>query len=158
MLWCRFLEFQNGWSLCFEFQDGFLGVWFSRRSSRARFYLQRRANRGCRGHRCRLFSPPARASFLSRMGSSVPTARPFSSNDANSRFRAAAVTVINFFMQEKNTHEYVHSGRIELPELILVGTRITYEANGDAGFISCTIHLAAGYTKSHCRSFVGVHA
>ena len=37
-------------ALCFEFQDGFLGVWFWRRSRRARSYLHsRRANRGSRG-------------------------------------------------------------------------------------------------------------
>ena len=36
-------------ALCFEFQDGFLGVWFWRRSRRARSYLHsRRANRGSR--------------------------------------------------------------------------------------------------------------
>ena len=32
---------------------------------------------------------------------------------------------------------YVHSVRIELAKLILVGTRITYQATGDAGII-CT--------------------
>ena len=38
-----------GFSPCFEFEIGFLGVWFSRRSRRARFYLHScRANRGSR--------------------------------------------------------------------------------------------------------------
>ena len=37
-------------------------------------------------------------------------------------------------MQEKvPAYEYVHSVRIELAKLILVGARITYQATGDAG-------------------------
>ena len=39
-------------------------------------------------------------------------------------------------MQEKSLYEYVHSVRIELAKLILVGTRITYQATGDAGYYS----------------------
>ena len=35
-------------------------------------------------------------------------------------------------MQAK-VYEYVHSVRIELAKLILVGTRIIYQATGDAG-------------------------
>ena len=38
-------------------------------------------------------------------------------------------------MQEKVPYEYMHSVRIELAKLILVGTRITYQATGDAGWV-----------------------
>ena len=38
------------------------------------------------------------------------------------------------FYARKNPYEYVQSVRIELAKLILVGTRITYQATGDAGF------------------------
>ena len=43
-------------------------------------------------------------------------------------------------MQEKvpilvQQYEYVHSMRIELAKLILAGTRITYQATGDAGAV-----------------------
>ena len=35
----------------------------------------------------------------------------------------------------------VHSVRIELAKLILVGTRITYQATGEAGYVSkCFTH------------------
>ena len=45
--------------------------------------------------------------------------------------------LINFyFYPRKSPYEYVHSVRIELAKLILVGTRITYEATGDAGYLS----------------------
>ena len=37
----------------------------------------------------------------------------------------------NFYARQ-NPCEYVHSVRIELAKLILVGTRITYQATGDA--------------------------
>ena len=35
----------------------------------------------------------------------------------------------------KCPYECVHSVRIELAKLILVGTRITYQATGDAGWV-----------------------
>ena len=38
-------------------------------------------------------------------------------------------------MQEKNPYEYVHSVRIELTKLILVGTKITYQATWDAVYV-----------------------
>ena len=41
--------------------------------------------------------------------------------------------LINFYAR-KSPYEYVHSVRIELPKMILVGTRITYRATGDAGW------------------------
>ena len=45
-----------------------------------------------RGHRCRPFSPPVRAfNFLWRIGFSIPTARRFSSNVANSRSRVLPI-------------------------------------------------------------------
>ena len=46
--------------------------------------------------------------------------------------------LINYYAR-KSPHEYVHSVRIELAKLILVGTRATYQATGDAGFIMLTI-------------------
>ena len=44
-------------------------------------------------------------------------------------------------MQEKVPYEYMHSVRIELAKLILVGTRITYQATGDAGYV-CMLFLS----------------
>ena len=38
------------------------------------------------------------------------------------------------FLCKKGPYEYVHSVRIELAKLMLVGTRITYQATGDAGY------------------------
>ena len=72
-------------------------------------------------------------SFLSRIGFSIPTARRFSSNIANSRSRA--FRYINFYAR-KSPYEYVHSARIEPTKLILVGTRKTYQATGDAGVMA----------------------
>ena len=87
------------------------------------------------GLRCRPFSPPGTClQFLSRIGFSVPTARRLSSNVANSRPRAFRESI---FYARKRTYEYVHSVRIELAKLILVGTRITYQATGDAVFAYC---------------------
>ena len=37
----------------------------------------------------------------------------------------------NKFYARKSPYEYVHSVRTELAKLILVGTRITYQATGD---------------------------
>ena len=68
-------------------------------------------------------------SILSRVSFSIPTARRFSSNVANSRSCAFRQSII---MQEKvPTYEYVHSVRVDLAKLILVGTRTTYQATGD---------------------------
>ena len=39
----------------------------------------------------------------------------------------------NHFFERKSPYEYAHSVRIELAKLILVGTRITYQATGYAG-------------------------
>ena len=49
-----------------------------------------------------------------------------------------ALPLINFYAR-KSPYEYVHSVKIELTKIIfkLVGTRITYQATGDAG---CTNH------------------
>ena len=48
-------------------------------------------------------------------------------------------------MQEKKTREYVHSVRIELAKLTLVGTTMTYQATGDVGVSgSLWLHLAHG--------------
>ena len=46
---------------------------------------------------------------------------------------ALALSANQFFMQERNPYEYAPSVIIELAKLILVGTRITYQATGDAG-------------------------
>ena len=80
-----------------------------------------------------LLSPGTCLQFLSCIGFSIPTARRFSSNVANSRSRAFRQS---FFYAKKSPYEYAHSVRIELAKLILVGTRITYQATGDAGY--CT--------------------
>ena len=77
-----------------------------------------------------LLPPGTCLQFLSRIGFSIPTALRFSSNVANSRSRAFRWST---FTQEKvPTSMYVHSVRIELAKLILVGTRTTYQATGDA--------------------------
>ena len=39
------------------------------------------------------------------------------------------------FLCKKSPYEYMHSVRIELAKLILVSTRITYQATGDAGWV-----------------------
>ena len=49
---------------------------------------------------------------------------------------ALALSAKHFFYQRKSPFEYVHSVRIELAKLILVGTRITYQAAGDAGVLT----------------------
>ena len=43
---------------------------------------------------------------------------------------------INFYAR-KSPHEYVHSVRFELTKMIIVGTRIIYQATGDAGYVVC---------------------
>ena len=78
-----------------------------------------------------LLPPGTCLQFLSRIGFSIPTARRFSSNVVNSRSRAFPLIII--FFARKSPYEYVHSVRIELAKLILVGTRITYQATADAG-------------------------
>ena len=44
---------------------------------------------------------------------------------------ALALSAIQFFYARKSPYEYVHTVRIEPTKLILVGTRITYQATGD---------------------------
>ena len=48
---------------------------------------------------------------------------------------ALALSANYFVYARKSPYEYVHSVRIEIANLILVGTRITYQATGDAGRI-----------------------
>ena len=74
-------------------------------------------------------------SFLSRVGFSIPTARRFLSNVANSRSRASS------------PYEYVHSVRIELAKLILVGTRITLSIPSHRG-------RRLKLYKPECRSYM----
>ena len=45
---------------------------------------------------------------------------------------ALALPIKSIFYGRKSPYEYVHSVRIELAKLILVGTRITYQATGEA--------------------------
>lgn len=84
---------------------------------------------------CRPFShPSSRRQVLSRAGFfSSPTARRFfiSKVAINSRFRAFRKSILS--PEEKSPYEHVHSVRIELAKLIVVGTRITYQTTGDAG-------------------------
>ena len=46
---------------------------------------------------------------------------------------ALALSANQFFNARKSPYEYVQLVIIELTKLILVGTRITYQATGDAG-------------------------
>ena len=46
---------------------------------------------------------------------------------------ALALSANQFVYARKSPYEYVHSLRLEPTKLILVGTRITYQATGDAG-------------------------
>ena len=46
---------------------------------------------------------------------------------------ALALSANQFSYARKSPYEYVHSVRIQLAKLILVGTRITYQATGEAG-------------------------
>ena len=46
---------------------------------------------------------------------------------------ALALSTNQYFYARKSANEYVHSVRIELAKLILVGTRMTYQATGDTG-------------------------
>ena len=69
--------------------------------------------------------------FFSRIGFSIPTARRYSSSVTNSRSRASRLSL---FYARKSPDEYVHSVRMELAKLILVGTRITCQATGAAGY------------------------
>ena len=54
---------------------------------------------------------------------------------------ALALSADQFFNARKSPYEYVHSVRIELAKLILVGTRITYQATGDAGYIYNMVYI-----------------
>ena len=56
-----------------------------------------------------------------------------------------ALSADQFFNARKKTYEHVHSVRIELAKLILVGTKMTYQATGDAG----NLH--------YCRLLYGTH-
>ena len=66
--------------------------------------------------------------FLSRIGFSIPTARRFSSNFCYLMLSRFPLII---FYARKSSCECVHSVRIELTKLILVGTRITYQATGE---------------------------
>ena len=72
------------------------------------------------------FSPPFVPSCL--LGCNIPTARRLSSNVANSRSRAFRKSML---VQEKVLASRMHSVRLEPTKLILLGTRITYQATGD---------------------------
>ena len=51
------------------------------------------------------------------------------------RTHALALSDNHYFDASESPYEYVHSVRIEPAKLILVGTRRTYQATGDAGAI-----------------------
>ena len=57
---------------------------------------------------------------------------------------ALALSVVLSLYASKSPYEYVHSVRIELAKLILVGTRITYQATGDAGCLEDGIWRTRG--------------
>ena len=77
--------------------------------------------------------------------------RRFSSNAANSCSRAFRSSI---FMQRKSPYEYVNSVRIELAKLILVGTRITYQATGVCTISSTRYHtmVRGGKVPTHHRN------
>ena len=61
----------------------------------------------------------------------------FSISHCSSIFIECCLLTLSLFLlinfdASKSPYEYVHSVRIELPNLILAGTRITYKATGDA--------------------------
>ena len=51
------------------------------------------------------------------------------------------------FYPRKSPYECVHSVRIELAKLVLIGTRITYQATGDAGSIAGKKRLELQYIE-----------
>ena len=59
--------------------------------------------------------------FLSRIGFSIPIARRFSSNAANSRSRAFPLFI--FLCKKKSLRTSMHSVRLEPTKLVLIGTR-----------------------------------
>ena len=84
----------------------------------------------------RPFSPPVRAfSFLSRTRFSMPTARRFSSNVANSRFRVFRESI---FAQEKAPTTNCARGGLELAQLTysyIAGMRMTCYTTGATGLL-----------------------
>ena len=56
------------------------------------------------------------------------------------------------FHAEKSPYEYVHSVRIGLAKLILVGTRITYQPTGDAGLYMAYLHV--NFLRAVCTFLV----
>ena len=101
-------------------------------STRRRFYLPPAILWTSRGDRCHPFPPPVRAfTFI---------AHRVQHSHCSSIFieirmlltHALALSASQLFAR-KSPYEYVHSVRIEPTKLILVGTRITYQATGDAG-------------------------
>ena len=105
---------------------GFQSIFSLSSSTRRTFYLQRSSSGQVvvTG----VVPSPSRyvPSFLSRIGSSIPTARRFSSNVAISRFCAFR---LSFFLQE-NLLTSMHSVRLGPTKLILSGTRTAYYATG----------------------------
>ena len=55
---------------------------------------------------------------------------------------ALALSANQFFYARKSSYEHdVHSVRTELTKLIQVGTRISYQATGDAGTLYSTLTM-----------------
>ena len=59
-------------------------------------------------------------------------------------------------LQEKSPYEYAHSVRIELAKMILVGTRITYQATRDAGSALLKRLNLGRYLSPCCVSLVAI--
>ena len=87
-----------------------------------------------RGHRCRLFPQVRAFHFYHAQGSAFPLLVDF---HRMLLAHALALSANHFFYARKNPYKYMHSVRIALAKLILVGTRITYQATGDAGLRIC---------------------
>ena len=63
----------------------------------------------------------------------IPTARRSSSSVVNSRSRAFRYSIC--IKNKVAIDTIIHSARLEPTKLILVGTRTTYQATGDAGYL-----------------------
>ena len=91
-------------------------------------------------------SPPRYVpSFLSRIGFSIPTARRFSSIVAHSRSRAFRYDQFSCKKTSLRVCALGENGTREI-DFSTVGTRITYQATGDAG-VHIYIHIASTTTR-----------
>ena len=134
-------------------------------STRRRFYPQRPSGQAVVTGV--VPSPPRYApSILSRIGFSIPTARRFSSNVANSSSRAFRQSI--FYARKKSLlYEYVHSVRIELAKLILVyhiymhiiyrSTYISYNVSvlySARGAVGCAHNICASFVRVVAHTYI----